>query len=216
MNIISVIKYHILLALAAALFGAAVNVLPVYSQENTKSKLFDIITAEKDSVFSLNFEIGGGYTARSIEATRDIKSWGLTPLARFLWKPDNLLNIGLQSAVLHIQKTDVEDIDTEFGKTDLKASLNAIPIMIVFNMKLWIFDVYGGMGTSYVWANMNSFDIAVKSSEWHHTFFWGVSWSYYFADYFGIGLEGNTHYFSALDKNVSGLMLKIHFDVFRW
>ncbi len=132
-----------------------------------------------------------------------------------LWEPGHLLNIGIESGFLILEKRSVEKMNTDFGTTNFKASLTSIPAIVVFNMKLHKLNLYGGLGASYTTSSIEAFDLKTITSRWLYTYYAALGYSYPFHR-FGIGLKGSIYSFSKLNKTDVSIMLDLSFDVLNW
>ena len=81
---------------------------------------------EKKYALSATFGNGLIYNIQNREALLDNLFY--SPSVRLMWKPNHLLNIGIESGYLTISKQDSMIVSTPFGSTSFKARLNAIPI----------------------------------------------------------------------------------------
>ena len=54
-----------------------------------------------------------------------------------MWNPEHLLSLGLESGYQYLYSLDVSDYDTEFGNTNVTASMYTVPVFIVFSMKVF-------------------------------------------------------------------------------
>ena len=104
----------------------------------------------------------------------------------------------------------------EQGSTDMKASLKAIPILFIVNMEVGGFDLYGGMGASYVWSDLEAFDDHITSEQWNYSLMFSAGYTYMFTDYFGLGAEAKSYIFTNLNKVVGSLELKMSLSLFEW
>ncbi|MFC2130428.1 hypothetical protein ACFLSQ_03235 [Bacteroidota bacterium] len=180
----------------------------VFSYTNAEGK-----EAVQDSTFRIMLDISVGYTA---SADTNFLSGGITPSLRLIWEPDHRLNIGFETGLLHIEHHSIEEKLYESGITDFYASLNAIPILAVFNMEVWKIDVYAGMGVSYVWTEIEAFDEKVISDDWNYCMMFSGGYTYMFTDWIGLGAEFKSYFFTKLDKRVGGLQLKLKWSLMKW
>jgi hypothetical protein len=173
-----------------------------------------VLYAEKpDSLFSISVDATPGLTA-NIESGK-ITQVNFAPSFRLFWKPNHLLNIGIETSFLKLDRETRTNIETEFGTTYFKAKLNAIPILLVFNMKVWHVDVYGGMGVSYVTSKVEAFDTKVIAHIWRYAYCFGVGYTYPIKR-FGIGVEARMYSFAKLEKTMIGIMPKLTYDFYKW
>jgi hypothetical protein len=93
----------------------------------------------EDTTYSLVVYGGVGYT-RNFSAFDPEPSGlgqnGFVGTARFMWEPEHLLSLGLETGYCHVYSIDQKSVPTEFGTTDLEASQNAVPILLMASMKI--------------------------------------------------------------------------------
>ena len=194
-----------ILSLIAILF-----LLPAWATAEEESKI--------DSTFSLTVELSGGYTSHinKYDDLSDLSVRGITPSLRILWEPNHRLNLGLETARIHIVNESGTKKTEEYGNTDYEASLNAIPILLVFNMEVWKIEFNVGMGTSYVWSTLESFGSEVRSHEWNYCMMVSLEYSLEITDRFAMGLEFKTYFMTKIEKAAGGIMLKAQYSFWKW
>lgn len=93
----------------------------------------------EDTTYSLVVYGGVGYTRNF--STFDPEPSGLGQngfigTARFMWEPEHLLSLGIETGYCQVYRIDQKGVPTEFGTTDLYASQNAVPILLMVSMRI--------------------------------------------------------------------------------
>jgi hypothetical protein len=173
-----------------------------------------VLHAEKrDSLFAISIDVTPGLTT-NFESGK-LNQLNFAPSMRVFWKPNHLLNIGFETSLLKLDRESRTNVESEFGPTSLKAALNAIPLLMVFNMKILHIDVYGGIGASYVTSKVNAFNTKVIAHIWRYTYCFGVGYTYPLKR-IGIGIEARMYSFAKLEKTMIGIMPKLTYDLYKW
>ncbi len=131
-----------------------------------------------DNPYKLNTFLGLGYNRFVSDLEHDgLNKNGFNGTVRFMWQPEHLLRIGLESGYIRLYSVDIKNLDTEFGETDLAADLTAVPILIVYAMEITKYiDISAGAGGYLLYSTVDSHGNKVESSEFSTGFM--VSLSY--------------------------------------
>lgn len=164
-----------------------------------------------DSTFYMVIELKAGYTTAIDSSISNLVNWKVSPSIRILWKPNRRLSIGAESAVLNVTNTRQYNVDTDFGKTDFRSGIIAVPIILVFNMRIWELEFYAGTGAALLMSTIESFGKKSKFYDWDNSFMLGFAYHYPISKMFKIGLESSTYYFSQIDTFAGGgnIVIKI-------
>ena len=152
--------------------------------------------------FALSVNIGNGLIANIDSKNNIFDNIFYSPSIRVLWEPNHLLNIGLESSYLTMLKQDSSIVSTSFGTTIYKARLNAIPILLVFNMKVAKIDLYYGIGLSYVTSRLEAFSDRVIVSNWYYCYDLAIAYKYPLSKKIDIGIEAKSYFFPKLPAGV--------------
>ena len=166
--------------------------------------------------FAVYATLGNGLTGVIAYNNSFIDNIFYSPSLRLLWKPNHLLNIGVESAYLTISKQDSTLSTTPFGTTVLKARLNAVPLLLVFNMKFSRIDLYYGIGVSYVKSRLQAFEEKVTVGNWYYCYDAAISYTYPLSKKINIGLEAKSYFFPKLQKISGGLVLSLSYRLLQW
>ena len=66
----------------------------------------------------------------------DLNKNGFSGTVRVMWNPEHLLSVGLETGYQYLYSIDVSDYSTDYGTTQFSASMYAVPIFMVFSMKI--------------------------------------------------------------------------------
>lgn len=129
-----------------------------------------------DTSFRIILEAGPGYgwTTDTLIHEGTVRG-GMSWFVRLLWKPDHRLSAGIETGWVHIAEHKTTNVSTIFGKTDMQAILKAMPMMLVFDMDLWGWDLYTGLGWYYIFASTKAFNEEVSTSQWNVGFYLSLS-----------------------------------------
>jgi hypothetical protein len=170
----------------------------------------------KKKGFALSASIGSGYIANIDQEKSFNENIFFSPSVRVMWKPNHRLNIGVETAYLTVSKLDSTLQSTPFGSTILKARLNAIPLLLVFNMKIAKIDLYYGIGVSYTTSHLQAFEERIVVSNWYYCYNFGFAYNRSITKNLELGIESKTYFFPKLQKVSSGLELILSYRFLRW
>lgn len=166
--------------------------------------------------FALNATIGNGIIANFGNNTHSINNIYYAPTLRVLWKPNHILNIGIETGYLTISKQDSDLVSTSFGNTIFKARINAIPVLLVFNMKISKIDLYAGIGISSITSRLEAFQDKVIVNDWYYAYNLGIGYSFPISKDFHIGIETKTYFFPRIQKISGGLVINFSYSFLKW
>jgi len=120
---------------------------------------------------------------------------------RFMWEPEHLLRLGIESGYLPLFYLETKFYDTVFGDTEAELSLNSVPIMAVFAMEVVEnFEVFGGVGGFILISEVTSFDNYVLSTSWSNAYELGFSYLYPLNKKLKLGGEVKSYYITKLEN----------------
>lgn len=163
---------------------------------------------------NLNQGFGYSYYLTSLEYENlHYRPFVLT--TRFMWEPEHLLRIGLESGYVPLYLIETKDAQSVFGETDVTISLDAVPILFVFSMALQKkLEIFGGIGGFLLLSEMDSFDNNVSSVSWSNGSVLGTSLWLLEKGNWRFGSEVKTYYISKLDDWDLLLQLRIKYRLF--
>lgn len=203
MNILDKNKNNFILILLI-LFSA----IPAFAGNNTP--------VAEDSTFAFALELGGGFTSNLNPGVNGQRQPMFSPVCRIYWKPNHLLDLGIETSYILIKSENKVDVDSEFGKTDFKASLSGVPVIVAYRMNFQRLTLTGGIGAAYVNSTVDAFDTKVSVNFWYYCYYFSLGYSYKLSEKLDIGIEALTYSLPRIEQHLGGINLKISYDIFSW
>jgi len=171
-----------------------------------------------DTTYSLSTELGVGYSRYFTTMDYDdLNQNGFSGTVRVMWNPEHLLSLGLESGYQYLYSLDVSDFSTEFGNTNVKASMYTIPIFIVFSMKvLPNIKLSAGSGVYLLFNSGELFGDELRSNQVSIGAHMGISYTYPINNSVAIGGELLYSYFSKLQDQTVAIQFLFVYDLFRY
>ncbi len=169
-----------------------------------------------DSTFAIAVEVSAGPSVRIHSTGNTVDNFSFTPVLRILWEPNHLLDLGLGTAFLNLEKEEKKNISNEFGTTDFHAGLTGIPIIFISRMHLWKVELSGGIGASRVHSNLTAFGNTVDASQWYQCYYFALGYEHILTGKMGIGTEFFSFSMPKIDQQKIGIMFKFSYDLYRW
>jgi Outer membrane protein beta-barrel domain len=171
-----------------------------------------------DTTYSLSTEIGLGYSRYFTTLDNDdLNKNGFSGTVRVMWNPEHLLSLGLESGYQYLYSLDVNDFDTEFGNTNVKASMYTVPIFIVFSMKVIPnINLIAGAGAYLLFNSGELFGDELVSSQISIGAHTGISYTYPINNSMAIGGELLYSYFSKLQDQTVAIQFLFVYDFIKW
>ena len=100
--------------------------------------LFHTVKAQdEDTLYTIDVYAGAGYGYYVTDMDIDgLSKGGVNLSLRVMWQPEHLLSIGLHTGYLQFYTFELKDAETSRGITDISADLTAVPIGLLFSMKI--------------------------------------------------------------------------------
>jgi len=177
-----------------------------------------ILPQQNEKTYSISTELGAGYSRYFTTMDYDdLNQNGFSGTVRVMWNPEHLLSLGLESGYQYLYSLDVSDFSTEFGNTNVKASMYTIPIFIVFSMKvLPNIKLSAGSGVYLLFNSGELFGDELKSNQISIGAHMGISYTYPISNSMAIGGELLYSYFSKLQDQTVALQFLFVYDLFRY
>ena len=171
-----------------------------------------------DTTYSLSTEIGVGYSRYFTTMDYDdLNQNGFSGTVRVMWNPEHLLSLGLESGYQYLYSLDVSDYSTEFGNTNVKASMYTIPIFIVFSMKvLPNIKLSAGSGVYLLFNSGEAFGDELSSNQISIGAHMGISYTYPINNSMAVGGELLYSYFSKLQDQTVAIQFVFVYDFLKW
>jgi hypothetical protein len=171
-----------------------------------------------NTTYSLSTEISLGYS-RFITTMdyEDLNQNGFSGIVKVMWNPEHLLSIGLETGYQYFYSIDISNYDTEFGPTQFKASMYAVPIFIVFAMKVAPnVKLTAGTGTHLLYNSGELFGDQIESNQISIGAHAGVSYTYPINNSISIGGELMYSYISKLQDQTIAIQFIFVYDFLRY
>ncbi len=174
--------------------------------------------SQNESQHHLTVELLAGSSISSIGVYEDddMNIIGFTGESRIMWEPEKLLRIGFETGFLHLAHSKEELINTEFGVTNRSNSLNAYPLMMIFNMKIWKLEAILGLGAAFVTSKINAFNDISESSVITSVKMYGLGYSMKLTEKLGIGCEFKYFAFSTPQLLLGTVEVKCKYTFASW
>jgi hypothetical protein len=172
----------------------------------------------KDTVYSISTEIGVGYSRYFTTMDYDdLNKNGFSGLVKVMWNPEHLLSIGLETGYQYLYSIDISNYDTEFGTTEFKASMYAVPVFIVFAMKVAPnVKLTAGTGMHLLYNSGEIFGDKIQSNQISIGAHAGVAYTYPINNSMSIGGELIYSYISKLQDQTVALQFVFVYDFLKF
>lgn len=171
-----------------------------------------------DTTYSLSTEIGVGYSRYFTTMDYDkLNENGFSGTIKVMWNPEHLLSIGLETGYQYLYSFNYDGYETEFGTTDLSASMYTIPVFIIFSMKILPnVKLSAGTGVYLLYNSGESFGEEISSNQLSIGGHAGISYTYPLNESISIGGELLYSYFSKLQDQTVALQFLFVYDFLKW
>lgn len=172
----------------------------------------------EDTVYSISTEIGVGYSRYFTTMDYDdLNKNGFSGLVKVMWNPEHLLSIGLETGYQYLYSIDISNYDTEFGTTQFKASMYAVPVFIVFAMKVAPnVKLTAGTGMHLLYNSGEIFGDKIESNQISIGVHTGVAYTYPINNSMSIGGELVYSYISKLQDQTIALQFIFAYDFLKF
>lgn len=170
----------------------------------------------RDSTYKILIESGGGYGLSKDSVSQSVTRYGFSGMLRIMWKPDHHLKVGIETGWLRIASLDEEEIKNEFGTVKLDASLNAIPVMAVFDMDIWCLNLYTGLGYYYVISTISVETEEITTTKWNVGFYLALAYKYPISEKIKLCGELKWCSIGELGKTILLAEVFVSYNLFEW
>jgi opacity protein-like surface antigen len=175
---------------------------------------------QKDSTrFRIGVEFGGGYgfklkSNNIIEGnySRSGINWGM----RLKWGSGNIFGAGLETGWISISSLSSEKVSTLLGKTNIEASLNAIPLLFVVGAQYAGFRIHGGAGYYNVISRATVFESTIESNEWDYGYTLSLGYTFPINQKLKFGTEVRWNNISEVQISVLSLQASLLVKLWEW
>jgi hypothetical protein len=174
---------------------------------------------EGDTLHHFYVQVGGGpvrYFDKNFTSYEMIRQT-MGGTVRVLWQPEFYLGLGIETGYVHFYTLKQDFLDTEFGTTNINNSMNAVPIIVQFNMRLLpFFNAYIGTGYFSAISKFESFGNTSTHTQMTPGFMAGANFFFPISDDFFIGPELKYYHLVEFKDNALSLQLILSYDLFKW
>ena len=155
-----------------------------------------------DSTYKVDAILGLGYSyfLTTLSELDGLNQHSFNSTLKIMWQPEHLLRVGIESGYLSFYSYEETGFKSEYGTTDVKSSLSAIPIILIFSMELFDnLEVSSGVGVYFLFSKINSFENEVTSSVFSNGYYGGLAYFHPLNRDFSIGGELKYYYLSKIE-----------------
>ncbi len=132
---------------------------------------------------------------------------------RVFWQPEYMLGLGIDMSYLTIDSKYIENIDTEFGKTNFDAKMYSFPIDIVFSMKFNDLEIFGGGGVALIYSEIEAFNESANSSFIGADYLFGLNYYLYNYKSWDFSISSLTHISPKINKSNTSINLAVQYRI---
>lgn len=172
-----------------------------------------------DTTYKVNTIIGFGYSyfITSLSELDGFNPHSFNATAKIMWQPEHLLRVGIESGYLSFYSYKQSGFTSNFGTTDVKSSLSAVPIILIFSMELFDnFEIASGVGVYFLFSEIDSYDNKVSSSVFSNGYYSSVSYYYPLNRDLSIGGELKYYYISKIEDADIALQFILKYNFFEY
>lgn len=176
----------------------------------------------KDSLHSISIDLGGGYlryiTSLDFES---LDQNGFCGSVRFMWHPEHLLSVGVESGYQKLYSINPKIDIPEVGTYDVKASMFATPIFLVFTMRAFPesipnLNILFAPGIFILYNRGEAFSQEIKSSQISNGFTSGITYLQPISDFFSIGGEIKYSQIAKIEDSDVIIQLMLSYKFLHW
>jgi hypothetical protein len=142
---------------------------------------------------------------------------GFNSKIRLMWQPEHRLRVGLESGYHYLYHYDSGIVTTDFGSTDAKSSLTAIPIFFVAAMEIMPqIEILGGIGPTILHTYFKSFGYETESKQMSTSYFVAGRYEYPLNESVSIGGELNFYRINKIEDSTLSLQFVLGYRLLSW
>ncbi len=169
--------------------------------------------------FRIGLELGGGYGFK-LSSTNTLpgnySSGGFNTNIRLKWGSHNSFGAGLETGWLPISSLSSSNTSTEFGTTNIEASLNAVPLLFVLALQRFNVQIHGGVGYYNVRAKATVFESTIESSEWDFGYILAIGYVYPISPAYKLGAEIKWNNISEVQISMLSTQVRLLINLWQW
>lgn len=183
----------------------------------------NIITPQsKDSLYSLNLEVGAGYSYHLTDLDiPDINLHGFNGTIRIMWQPEHLLRMGLETGYHRLYSLDKVVNLTGIGRSEAEISMFSIPLLAVFSMVVFPqmlpeLEIKFASGVMFLNSRGSGFGSKASSSQITLGFSGAATYLRPLNKNFAVGAELKYYNFAKIDDGNLSLQFIFTYKFMRW
>lgn len=171
--------------------------------------------AQHDSTFRVVLQADPGYAISSTENRFDppntvYASHGLAGALRLMWTPDHLLSVGLETGWYRVSQLDFPVPDSLPGPRQGQVVLNAVPVLLVFQMGKYGIEASAGLGYFYYMVNSSNAAGRTVSSDMELGWMMSAAYTWSLSERMGLGV--GLKYYRITERYVGSLVPSVRFS----
>lgn len=169
----------------------------------------------QDTTYKVNAVFGFGYSyfLTSLSNLDGLNQHSFNSTLKIMWQPEHLLRVGIESGYLSFYSYEETGFKSEYGTTDVKSSLSAIPIILLFSMELFDnLEVSSGVGVYFLFSKINSFGNEVSSSVFSNGYYGSIAYFHPLNRDLSIGGELKYYYLSKIEDADLTIQLVVKYN----
>ena len=181
-----------------------------------------ITPQSKDSLYSLNLEVGAGYSYHLTDLNMpDVNLHGFNGTLRIMWQPEHLLRIGLETGYHQLYSLDKVINLTGIGRSEAEISMFSIPLLTVFSMVVFPqmlpeLEIKLSSGVMFLNTRGNGFGSKASSSQITLGFSGAATYLRPLNEHFAVGAELKYYNFAKIDDGNLSLQFIFTYKFMRY
>jgi hypothetical protein len=171
------------------------------------------------ALFRVGLDFGGGYIYK-LKATNKLPGeytrCGLAGTFRLKWGKRELFGAGIETGWLPISSLTSAGASTDIGITDIEASLDAIPLLVIIGIQRYNIQLHSGLGYYRVKAKVRVFDVSTESSEWDFGYMLALGYIYPINSDLKFAVEIKWNNISEVQVSLLSIQARILVGLWKW
>ena len=181
--------------------------------------LFSSVRAQNSGdPYYLRASVGAGYGRFITDMNLNgLNKNGFASTIRVMWQPEHLLRIGIESGYYFLYNYEENITDPDFGETDVKGSLAAVPIIIDFAMQIApLFEIYLGIGPTLLITSFDSYGHETSSTQISTSYLIAITYAYPISDRSFLSAEVKGHHINKIEDSTLSFQLSYTYRLLEW
>ena len=181
--------------------------------------LFSSVRAQNSGdPYYLRASVGAGYGRFITDMNLNgLNKNGFASTIRVMWQPEHLLRIGIESGYNFLYNYEENITNPDFGATDVKGSLAAVPIIIDFAMQIApLFEIYLGIGPTLLITSFDSYGHETSSTQISTSYLIAITYAYPISDRSFLSAEVKGHHINKIEDSTLSFQLSYTYRLLEW